>query len=35
MHDGTMDAAQLREAIHRLTGKITSVNVLQRAYNAQ
>lgn len=35
MHDGTMDAAQLREAIHRLAGKITSANVLQRACNAQ
>ena len=42
MHDAMMDAAQLREAIHRLADKITSASVLrrvymilQRAYNAQ
>ena len=32
MHDVMMDAAQLREAIHRLADKITNVSVLQRVY---
>lgn len=42
MHDGMMDAAQLREAIRRLADKITNASVLhrvymilQRAYNAE